>query len=251
MLKELLHPFSIFLLGIVLSAVLYNFNKRRSAKIAGLLSFLFLLLCSLSLITDPLLKNLERRYPVYQPAPQDSTLYYIIVLGGGHAEDPELPANAQLHVTALGRLVEGIRIHRLLPNSRLLLSGYAPDKGTSQAAIQHQAALALGADPKKIYIQDQPKNTYEEAEAFVRRFGTAAEVIVVSSATHIPRAIRMFELHGVQAIAAPVNHLVRTGNVEEKSWWPRVRNMDNLHALIKEYIALAAVNWRYPVPDKK
>jgi len=251
MLKELLHPFSIFLLGIILSAVLYYFKKRSSAKVIGILSFAWLLLCSLSLVTDPLVKKLEGRFPTYKPSSQDSSLYYIIVLGGGHAEDPDLPANAQLHVTALGRLVEGIRIHRLLPNSKLVLSGYSPNNGTSQAAIQNKTALSLGVDEKNMYVQDKPKNTYEEAEGFAKRFGKDNKLIIVSTATHIPRAVRMFKLQGINAIPAPTNYLVRTGNVGDKPWWPTVRNIDNLHSVIKEYIAIAAINWRYPAVQEK
>lgn len=251
MLKELLHPFSIFLLGILLSAILYYFKKRSPAKVIGILSFTWLILCSVGLITDPLVNNLERRFTVYNPSPQDSSLYYIIVLGGGHAEDPELPENAQLHVTALGRLIEGIRIHRLLPNSKLVLSGYSPNNRTSQAAIQYKTALSLGVNETNIFIQEKPKNTYEEAEEFVKRFGKDNKLIVVSSATHIPRAIRMFELQGINAIAAPTNHLVRAGNVEGSPLLPKVKNMDNLHSVIKEYIALAAINWRYPAAEEK
>jgi len=251
MLKELLHPFTIFLLGIILSALLYYLKRKSAAKVIGILSFAWLLLCSLSLITDPLVKNLESRYPVYNPSPQDSSSYYIIILGGGHAEDPKLPANAQLHVTALGRLIEGIRIHKLLPNSKLVLSGYSPNNGTSQAAIQYKTALSLGVDEKDMFIQEKPKNTYEEAEEFAKKFGKDNKIIVVSTATHIPRAVRMFELQGIHAIAAPTNHLIRAGNVEDKPWWPKVKNMDTLHSVIKEYIAMAVINWRYPVSQEK
>jgi len=251
MLKELLHPFTIFLLGVILSAVLYYLKRRSAAKVIGIFSFAWLILCSLSLIVDPLVKNLESRYPVYNPSSQDSSLYYIIILGGGHAEDPKLPANAQLHVTALGRLIEGIRIHRLLPNSKLVLSGYSPDNGTSQAAIQYKTALSLGVDEKDMFIQDKPKNTHEEAEGFATRFGKDKKLIVVSTATHIPRAVGMFELQGIHAIAAPTNYLIRAGNVEDKPWWPKVKNMDNLHSVIKEYLAMAVINWRYPVSQEK
>lgn len=251
MLKELLHPFSIFLLGIILSALLYYFKKKSPAKVIGILSFAWLILCSVSLFSDPVVKNLERRFSVYNPSPQDSSLYYIIVLGGGHAEDPELPANAQLHVTALGRLIEGIRIHRLLPNSKLVLSGYSPNNRTSQAAIQRKTALSLGVNDTDIFIQEKPKNTYEEAEEFVKRFGKDNKLILVSSATHIPRSIKMFELQGINASAAPTNHLVRAGSVEGSPLLPTVKNMDNLHSVIKEYVAMAAINWRYPAAEEK
>src|SRR5690606_3466960 len=95
-------------------------------------------------------------------------------------------------------------------------------------------------------MQESPTNTYEEAREFAKSFGKDKKLIIVSSATHIPRAVRMFELHGMNPIAAPTNHLVRAGNMEERLWWPQVKNMDNLHSVFKEYIAMAVINLRYP-----
>ena len=36
---------------------------------------------------------------------------WVVVLGGGHASNPEFPANAQIENSSLACLVEGIRIH--------------------------------------------------------------------------------------------------------------------------------------------
>ena len=48
----------------------------------------------------------------------------ILILGGGHTNDSRLPANNQLSTNALGRLAEGIRIHRELPGSKIITSAY-------------------------------------------------------------------------------------------------------------------------------
>ena len=72
------------------------------------------------------LLSLERSYP---PLTDLNSLsndidVHIMVLGSGHTSDPALPANNQLSHNALGRLAEGIRLHRLLPGSKLITSGW-------------------------------------------------------------------------------------------------------------------------------
>ncbi len=58
-----------------------------------------------------------------------------MVLGGGHASAPDLPANSQVNGATLGRLVEGVRLHRAIPGSKLLLSGGAVFDPVPEAEI--------------------------------------------------------------------------------------------------------------------
>lgn len=63
-----------------------------------------------------------------------------------------LSANNQLSTTAVGRLTEGIRIHRMLPGSRLILSGYGGDSNVTQALVLYRTALLLGVDSATMSI---------------------------------------------------------------------------------------------------
>lgn len=230
---------------IVLASVIYCIKKKQIAKVITIISFIWLAICSFNFLPDVLIRSLENKYPVFVPQSNDTISYHIVILGGGHVEDKRLPANGQLNVTALGRLVEGIRIHKILKSSKLVVSGSALDSGTTQAEILKKTAMLIGIDSKDILLQTKPENTYEEAREYTLRYGKDHPLIIVTTGTHIPRAMHMFKMMGAKPVAAPTNFLVRLGDPENRAWLPSVKNMDKMHTAIKEYLAIAVVRWRY------
>jgi len=244
MVKTLLNPFFIFWIGILLAIALAVGKKEKRAKVLFCLSLAWLFLVSTSLLPDWLMKSLEDRYAVYQPPANDSTAYHILVLGGGHVADPRLPPHAQLSESALARLVEGIRIYRLLPQSKLVLSGYSSTGGTSQAKVLKQTAVSLGVDEQDILLQEKPQNTYQEAKEYTDRYGDHP-LVVVTSASHMPRAMKMFAMVGRTAIPAPTNYRIKESEYDRRPWLPSVDNIRNMHAVMIEYVGYWAANWRY------
>jgi uncharacterized SAM-binding protein YcdF (DUF218 family) len=68
----------------------------------------------------------------------------IMVMGGGYANEFLLLYNNQLSQNALGRLVEGIRLYKKLPGSKIILSGWGYDQPLSQAQTLDLTTLPLG-----------------------------------------------------------------------------------------------------------
>ena len=71
-------------------------------------------------IRDRLIEPLEYQYPPFDIEMTEGQARWVVVLGGGHERDIRLPANSQLSDTTLARLVEGIRVQRLMPTSKLI-----------------------------------------------------------------------------------------------------------------------------------
>ena len=157
---------------------------------------------------------LEDQYPPIDLSLLDTkSKYNIIVLGGGQGYDDRLPATSLLEWVSLARLVEGIRIYKQLPNSRLITSGYSSIGRKPQAEVAKDAAIILGVPDSNVIAQGSPKNTMEEAETYVSAFGSLIPVIVVTSAIHIPRAIEIFKRKGIKnIIAAPAVFMVKKQN---------------------------------------
>src|SRR5665647_3210045 len=121
-------------LGILILGLfcLWATRRQRLGKVLMALGTVLLLLFSTSFISLWLLVPLEQRYPaLLHPEtvswePESSTSpKWIVVLGGGHVSDPRLPANSQISAAALGRVVEGVRLHKAVPDSSSLLPGTA------------------------------------------------------------------------------------------------------------------------------
>jgi len=198
------------------------------------------IIISTPLLPNTLINSLEDRYkPIFVEELEDKeALYHIIVLGGGHGYDERLPANSLLSSSALGRLNEGIRLHRQLPNSKMVLSGYSASGRTTQAEMLQQTALLLGVNETATILQKEPGNTFEEARNYAENYGDKHPVILVTSAIHMPRAVMLFKRFGVEVAASPANYRLRGSWKRKWIGLPSLGNINNLRAAFYEYAAI-------------
>jgi uncharacterized SAM-binding protein YcdF (DUF218 family) len=198
-------PLSIAMILFGLGLWMMYKNSYKRAKILLSASFVWLFLCSYSPLVDTLLYKLETTYPTLHKAPKD--IHYIYLLGGGHHTNNSLPITSQIEPISVVRLTEAIRLYRQLPNAKIILSGYSGlfDK-TPHATMQYNLATSLGVPAKDIIVQPSPKDTKEEALVAKQIIGKKPFVLV-SSASHLPRAMQIFASQNLHPIPAPTNHL--------------------------------------------
>jgi uncharacterized SAM-binding protein YcdF (DUF218 family) len=72
--------------------------------------------------------------------------------------------------------------------------------------MQQRLALALGVKKEKTILSPEPRDTEEEAIAAKKLLGDRP-FILVTSASHMARAMKFFHKEGLDPIAAPTNHL--------------------------------------------
>ncbi len=225
-------PLSLFFVLVVLAAA---FWKRKTTSRALLVaSFIWLLAVSSSPLPVVLTENLESRYEVLSAEDimlPDKTVHFL-VLGGGHTNDERLPSNNQLSLQALGRLAEGIRLQRQVPGSLLVTSGWSKSGKTTQAEVLARTALLLGMDSAILRKQAKPGNTSMEAAEYKRLYGDTARLVLITCATHMPRAMYLFRQSGLDPLAAPTNHKVKNnGRSIYRNWVPsatKIRMMENV-----------------------
>lgn len=237
--KFLLEPFNIFLLLLVVASILWIVKKEQAFKWFFMAATVWLLVISTALVPQNLLISLEYRH---LPLTKDEASNFgedthIIVLGGGHGFNRNLPANSLLSAQALARLNEGVRLLRLIPGSKLVLSGYSETGRTTQAEMLQEAALNIGVDYNRIILQKSPANTYEEAKIYSETFGNSHEVIIVTSAVHVPRASMLFRKCGVDYSVSPSNYRIWDPN-RPKRLWPSVKYMEQMGLALYEYAGI-------------
>ena len=174
-----------------------------------------LALVSNRLVSTRLLRPLEERYPPIPefaagaPAPASiSGCGFVAVLGGGHSDMPGLSATSQLSASALARIVEAVRILRVLPGARMIVSGPGARGRPSLAAVYAQAAASLGVSPERVTLVETARDTEEESLAVARLCG-AGRVALVTSAWHMPRAAGLFRKAGVAIVPCPADFVSR------------------------------------------
>lgn len=198
-------PLSIALI-LIFIALLYLFLKNhKMAKVFLSLGFTWLFLISYSPFSNALIKPLENQYKAYLDV--DSKIEYVMVLGHGHITNKYISPHSQLSSSALMRLSEGVRIFKKLDNAKLIVSGYAGnDKITPHAIISKNVAVSMGIDREKIITFEEARDTFEEAQ-FARKLIGDDRFILVTSAFHMPRAIKLFKQNSLEPIAAPTDFL--------------------------------------------
>lgn len=224
-------PISLGLIGFFLGLLfLYNKNYKR-AKIFLTLSFLWIAVIGYSPFSNYLIQPLENQYKSYLKV--DSTINYVLVLGSAHVTNSEMPKLSHLSKTALMRLSEGIRIYRQLEKGKLILSGYEGDDKIRHALVLKDVAISLGVPKEDIITQEEAKDTEEEA-IYVKKIVENERFILVTSASHMPRAMKIFEAEWLNPIPAPTDFMSKENGDYLRE--PRAKEIKKTEKAMHEYI---------------
>lgn len=198
-------PLPLLLLIIALGLVLVWFSRfQKSGKTLITFGWLVLLLLSLQPVADRLLRPIENTYPTWQGKQK---VEYIVVLGGGYTWDPNWAPSSNLINNSLPRLNEGIRLWLANPGSKMIFTGAtAKTNPVSTAEAGARVAETLGVPRSAIITLDSPKDTEEEAAAVKQAIGDVP-FLLVTSASHLPRAMIFFEKQGLHPLPAPANQM--------------------------------------------
>ena len=185
-------------------ALLWFSRFQKTGKIFISIGWLALLLLSLQPVADRLLRPIESTYPTWN---NSQKVDYIVVLGGGYTWNPQWAPSSNLINNSLPRLNEGIRLWRENPGSKLIFTGGVAKTNTvSTAEVGARVAQSLGVPREQIITLDLPKDTEEEAAAVKQAIGDAP-FLLVTSASHLPRAMIFFQQEGLNPLPAPANQL--------------------------------------------
>lgn len=196
-----IEPFGMVLTLFVIGLFFLFTKKYKSSKLFLSLTFTVMILYSYPPFANYLVENLENKYPKYD---YTKSVKYIHVLGSGHNIDPQQPLSSQIGGAGVKRDLEGIIIHREIENSKIIFTGYGGSTGIATAVMNARLAKALGVIEENLIINGLPKDTKEEA-MFTKSLIGDEPFILVTSATHMPRAMMLFQSLGLNPIPAPTN----------------------------------------------
>ena len=146
----------------------------------------------------------------------------IIILGGAiRGEEITIDRGEVSILSAAERLTKGLELIRRYPNLPFIFSGFSgrvTPRGMSEADAFKQLITEQGlAEITKgtAYYENQSRNTYENAiysKKIIDQLGVSNPSIqtgswlLVTSATHMPRSVKIFEKQGIRIIPIPVDY---------------------------------------------
>jgi len=226
---------------VALSAVVFRTIGRRSlAKGSALAAAAIIYLGALSPLTDMLLSPLERSYPPLSADADVHAAAFIVVLGSGFYPRAGVPITAELDDEGMRRIVEGVRLARRY-HIPLLVSG-GKSAGTASPALGYaQLARELGIDGSSLLVSADGTDTHAEALAIARLVG-AKPFILITSASHMPRAMALLRRAGASPLAAPTaQHVFPVGSIGLLRWLPSISALRNTEFALHEYLGLLAI----------
>lgn len=230
----LLMPWSLFLC-LLLFCLLLGSLRKHLGKIALLGVVVFSVLMSAP-VGFALFADYERQYSPPDLSLERNQVRWIVVLGGGvYSDEAGRSALSRLHPVALARLVEGLRLARQLPDARLVFTGSGVVVNDSNAEMYAEAAQELGFDTERMLKLGEPKDTASEAKAIKRLVG-GESFLLVTSAVHLPRAMRLMQQHQLQPIAAPANYDFSPGPYHWLAYLPQENRLAAMRRLWHEQV---------------
>lgn len=239
--SELANPLTIALLIAGAAAIC---RVRRRSRIATWLLFSAAAIGYLGAIEpvgDALLGPLERWHSPLREEQLLPEVRYVVVLGSSYFPRDELPVTSALGDASLVRIVEGVRLIKRLDSVHLVVSGGAPSGGAPSAAGYAELARELGVSDASLIVLDEPLDTGEEARAVAEAIGEEP-FLLVTSASHMPRAMKLMQRAGARPIPAPTGHrVIRSSDVDWLGFLPSSTGLRKTEHAMHEYLGLIAL----------
>ncbi len=235
--SRFLFPVPLSLEFLFMGLLLLWFTRRQRAGKA-LVTCGAMLLAGFSniFISNALLRPLEHRYPplvITHIGAGIPAVGFIAVLGGWGDDDPDVSVTSHVSPDLMVRLIEGVHLHREIPRSKLILSG-----GNDSAEGMTDVAEALGVSAEDILRLSEPRDTEDESRQIAPIVGPQ-QFILVTSASHMPRAMGLFRERGLQPIAAPTDYLAPRHRLEPDDLVPDGYKLFKSQMAFYEYLGLA------------
>lgn len=246
LLPLLVYPLGLACLLLVIAIAAFWKRPRLAAVSVGL-ALLVLWLGSNTLVAGWLVRSLEQQVVPTAELPQAAA---IVVLGGG--TKPALPPRPWVDLSEEGdRVLYGAQLYRAGKAPRILLSGGRIEwSGNSTPESADMAAIiqAMGVPTSAILQESKSRNTYENA-VNVKQLLAAQQiqgpVLLVTSALHMPRSLRIFQHLGISVIPAPTDFHVTDLEVRPASFQsfllallPDADSLQQVTRALKEYLGL-------------
>lgn len=245
-------PLFLYPVGLTISLVLIGglcsmLNFRRLALSSFGAAMAILWVCSTPVFANWALVSLERQYPARTMA-ETPEADVAIVLGGALGQP--LPPRVDVDLSgAADRVLHAARLYRAGKVKHILVSaGNVPwvPALKPEAELIKELLVEWGVASEAIELATASRNTYENALEIERMWKVRGfkSALLVTSATHMPRAMAVFLRAGVPVIASTTDVLAVDGDHDLFKWLPDASALSMTTNAAKEWMGFLAYKVR-------
>ena len=243
---ELLAPLPVCLGLVGIGLLLLWFTRKKFlGKVFTSVGFVLLTLLSIQAVSGRILQTLESQYSPLDVSHVQArfvstgnpSISQIVVLAGGISGDPTLPLHLQISKASRERLLEGIRLYRLLPGSQLILTGGVGFQSVPEATVLSRVAQSYGVKKSDMVLEVQSRDTKDHPR-FVSTLVKGNPFLLVTSAYHMPRAMKLFAKYNLFPIPSPIGHWKVPQGFSVWYWLPGAKGLRLTELAMHEYLGI-------------
>lgn len=235
-----IYPVGLLTCVLLAAAVLLMAGRVRAGRLLVIGAALFLFAAGNSWTAYTLVRSLEDDYAA-QPLDDIRNADVIVVLGGGLGL-PHPPRRHPHLGTGADRLLYALQLYRAGKAPHILLAGgnvFSQPDLESEAYYARELLSLWGVPESAMAMETQSRNTIQNAEYSARLLEQRGwnDVLLVTSATHMHRAVLAFRHAGIEVRPAPTDFLaVDINQPEALSWIPSASALSGTTHALHEYL---------------
>ncbi len=237
-------PIIVSPLGLVI--ILLFFGVFRKRMLPSLIGLIILIILSLPIVSGQLIKLLEQNYRPTTPN-ETARADTVIVLSGMVTL---IEKNDGIHYEfseAVDRIFAGINLLKIGKAQKIILTrGKLPwSVGDPEGEFLAEFIQSLGINPNRILLSEIVQNTNDEAKAISRMLPKNSEVILVTSAFHMPRAVKVFQNQNLKVIPYAVDFRSSVKEINIIDFLPQASAFKDSNFYFREIIGRTYYSIRY------
>jgi len=246
---EFLRPFPILLIWIAMGLFFswYRHPQARNSLKLIIVPYLFLFILSTPYISYLTTGTLEWRQNRLTSRPSDCEA--ITVLAGGMHRINQEWTGIELAENTLQRCLHAAELYRAGTPCPIIVSGgrVSPrNSGPTLASAMGDFLVALGVKKSDILLENKSTTTAENAIEIqkILRSHQITKVLLITSATHLPRAEKCFQKQGIHYVSSGAQQRSVGFNFLPYNWLPQPDSIQSVERIWHEWLGLAWYWWK-------
>jgi uncharacterized SAM-binding protein YcdF (DUF218 family) len=228
---------NLLILGVIITIALFWNRRNRIARRAAIALAVAVIFFSNIGISYTALRTLEDRYPIPE-VKCTKEMNGVIVLGGGMSPGliPEQRNQPQLG-EAGERLTKALELLNKCPDFKLIystFSGSLRPEGMSEAESAKKFFTEQRISGSRMTFENESRNTFENAKFSSSIVNSKDGWVLITSASHLPRAVTTFDQFGWVVLPYPVDY--RSESSGKFGMFRRQSSIENWNMVIHEWV---------------
>ena len=237
-------PIIVSPLGLIIILLFLGiFRKKMLPTVMGLM---ILIILSLPVVSGQLIKFLEQNYTFTNP--NEIVGADTVIVLSGMLRPIKHNSGVQYEFSdAVDRIFAGINLLKLGKAQKIVLTrGKLPwSIGVPEGEFLAEFIQSQGIDPNRILLTEIVQNTNDEAKAISKMLPINSEIILVTSAFHMPRAKKVFQNQNLKVIPYAVDFRSSTKKIDILDFLPQANAFQDSNFYFREIIGRAYYSLRY------